>query len=92
LEVKKMSKVENKAVVCTGYRYYIMDVSDAITFVNILTNAEFYLEKWRKEEEGGTTYHVWDRDAESNEDIPNIRIIPLSKYHMYKLAGKPESK
>jgi hypothetical protein len=85
-----MSKTGNKtkAVVSIGYHNYVMDIEDAVQLIEIMSRAEMYNEIWRKAEEGGTTYHIWDQDPKS---LKAFTIIPLSNvlYDMYKLAGEP---
>ncbi len=45
-----------------------------------------YEEQWKKEEDGGTTYHVWP----VGDRLPGLKIVSESLYQMAKLAGKPE--
>ena len=82
-----MAKQVGKAIVTLGYVKYVVDADEAVTIANIIANAELYTEKWRKAEEGGTTHHVWEQDA--NNDV-SMKVLPVSLYRMYKLAGKPE--
>jgi len=65
---------------------FIVKTEDALKIINILEKAEMYEEKWRKEEEGGTTYHVWP----VGDKLPGLKIVSESLYQMAKLAGKPE--
>ncbi len=66
---------------------YIVKSADALKVIEILEKAEIYDDKWRKEEDGGTTYHVW---SASPEDLPSLKIISDNVYQMARLAGKPE--
>ncbi len=65
---------------------FIVKTEDALKIINILEKAEMYEEKWRKEEEGGTTYHVWP----VGDKLPGLKIVSESLYQLAKLAGKPE--
>jgi hypothetical protein len=65
---------------------FIVKTEDALKIINILEKAEMYEEKWRKEEDGGTTYHVWP----VGDKLPGLKIVSESLYQMAKLAGKPE--
>lgn len=67
---------------------FVMKSADALKIIEILEKAHQYEEKWRKEEDGGTTYHVWDID-DSNK-LPSMKIISEALFQMAKLAGKPE--
>ena len=84
-----MTKQSSKAIITIGYTKYVVDVEDAIKLSEILANAEMYEEKWRKVEDGGTTYHIWQQDAHVEH---TLKVLPTSLYKMYKLAGKPEEK
>jgi hypothetical protein len=77
----------SKAIISIGYTQYVVSTADAVKLADILMGAERYEEKWRKAEDGGTTYHVWEQDELLNF---GIRAIPDSVYKMYKLAGKPQ--
>jgi len=77
-----------KAIVQVGYTQFLLDTQKALTLLELLAEAELYEEKWRKKEEGGTTYHVYSQD--SNEGIRQLKVIPMAFYHMAKMAGKPE--
>lgn len=71
-------------IVELGYTKYVMSNKDAVTIADILEKAELYEQKWRKEEDGGTTYHVYDNDKQFT-----LTTITNSLYNMAKLAGKP---
>jgi len=77
-----------KAIVQVGYTQFLLDTQKALTLLELLAEAELYEEKWRKKEEGGTTYHVYSQD--SNEGIRQLKVIPMAFYYMAKMAGKPE--
>ncbi len=79
-----------KAVIQFGYDKYVVSAEDALTLHGILAKAERYKAQWRSKEDGGTTYHVWDQDAET--ESRNIEILPDNLYRLAKLAGKPEDK
>jgi predicted DNA-binding ArsR family transcriptional regulator len=71
-------------IVELGYTKYVVSNKDAVTIADILEKAELYEQKWRKEEDGGTTYHVYDNDKQFT-----LTTITNSLYSMAKLAGKP---
>jgi len=55
--------------------------------LELLEKAEAYEEKWRKNEDGGTTYHVYPLDPEK---VPSLKLVSDDLYRMAKLAGKPD--
>ena len=67
---------------------FIVKSAEALKIIEILEKAEMYEEHWRKEEDGGTTYHVWP----VGEELPTLKIVSDELYRMAKLAGKPEKK
>lgn len=79
----------SKAIVRLSYANYVLDTDKAVKLAEILASAEMYADQWRKAEDGGTTYHVYEQDSAS--ELP-IRVIPDNLYRMYKLAGKPVEK
>lgn len=68
---------------------FAVKTADAIKILEILEKADRYDEVWRKEEEGGTTYHVWPAEA---GELPSVKLIGDAMYTMAKLAGKPVKK
>ena len=77
-----------KAVVQVGYTNFLLDTQKALELLELLADAEIYEEKWRKQEEGGTTYHIFPQIT--NEGIRQLKVIPHALYHMAKMAGKHE--
>ena len=77
-----------KAVVQVGYNKYVLETKDALTLLDILAKAERYREKWKRDEEGGTTYHVWNQPT---SEVCNMQMhmLPDELYKMAKLAGEP---
>lgn len=78
-----------KAVIQLGYRRYVMEAEDALALAKALVNAERYDKKWRAEDKGGTSYHVWTSN-ENNADLTSIELISDNLYRLAKLAGEPE--
>jgi hypothetical protein len=76
-----------KAVIQLGYRDYVMEAKDALAILEIVATAERYETKWRKEEDGGTSYHVWT--ATPARDGNALRLISDDQYRIAKLAGEP---
>lgn len=68
---------------------FAVKTSEAIKILEILEKADRYDEVWRKEEEGGTTYHVWPTEV---GELPSVKLIGDAMYTMAKLAGKPVKK
>jgi predicted DNA-binding ArsR family transcriptional regulator len=66
---------------------FVLKTSDAVKLLELLEKAEMYEDKWRKAEEGGTTYHVYPLEPEK---VPSLKLISDDLYRMAKLAGKPE--
>ena len=77
-----------KAIVKIGYTDFVLDTAKALTMLELLADAEIYEEKWHKQEEGGTTYHIYPQDT--NEGIRHLKVIPQAFYQMARMAGKPE--
>jgi hypothetical protein len=79
-----------KAVIQIGYRSYIMEPEEALALLQVIAKAERYEAKWRKEEDGGTSYHVWNEVEESRgHDAGSLRLITDDHYRIAKLAGAP---
>lgn len=78
----------SKAIIQCGYEKYIVSSKDAMTILTIIAKAEVYKDAWHKEEEGGTTHHVYDQDCVMSP----VTIMPEALYQMAKLAGKPQEK
>jgi hypothetical protein len=72
-------------IVSLGYAQYVMPTKDAVQLLEILENAERYVNKYRAKEE--STHHVWPSDT-----IFEAKMIGNELYNMAKLAGKPEEK
>lgn len=77
-----------KAVVQVGYKHYVMDAHEALTFLEILAKAERYKRDWRSKDEGGVAYYIWEQDEET--ETTSLELIPDGLYRMAKLAGKPD--
>jgi hypothetical protein len=78
-----------KAVIQIGYRRYVMEPEEALEVAKALANSERYEKKWRAEDKGGTSYHVWTANV-NNEDLPTIELLSDNLYRLAKLAGEPE--
>ena len=75
----------SKAIIQMGYSKYVVAAEDALKIMEIITSAERFNAQWHKQEEGGTTYHVWDNDT---TELQTVELLPDSLYRMAKLAGK----
>jgi len=78
----------SKVIIELGYNKYLLDTKEAVDLVEILSKAEVYKEVWHKEEEGGTTYHVYAQDSVTSA----MSIMPDHLCRMARLAGKPQEK
>ena len=74
-------------VVSLSYGELVMPTEDAVQLLKILERAERYQDKYRAEDEGGTTRHVFP-----NDNTYHAKMISDDLYRMAKLAGKPEDK
>jgi len=76
-----------KVVLSFGYNEYVLDIQDAVTVMGIMTKAEKYKVKWRKE--NNSTHHVWTDDGES---VGGMALKPIGEnlYRTAKLAGEPK--
>ena len=68
---------------------FVVKTQDAVKILEILEKAEMYEEKWRKVEDGGTTYHIWPAETDK---LPSVKLISDSACQMARLAGKPTDK
>lgn len=77
-----------KAIIRVEGDTYVVEPEVAVHIRSMVEGAEMYAEKWRRKEDGGTTYHVYKDDEPPEPD--SIALISESLYRMAKLAGKPE--
>lgn len=78
----------SKMIVELGLYSLVFDTPDAVKFVDLLSHAECYREKWRDKESGGTSYHIYPMDRETSRVA--LKFITDDEYKVMKLAGKPE--
>ena len=81
-----------KAVITLGYREYVMEAEDALALLQVMAKAERYETKWRKEEEGGTSYYIWaesEQPGDHGHNVGALRLISDDHYRIAKLAGAP---
>jgi len=78
-------------ILSLGYVEYALSTKDAVTIMDILSNAERYEERYiSKDDKNNTTgdsyqtFHVYENDT-----VFSAKVIPNEKYRMAKLAGKP---
>ena len=76
-----------KVIMSFGYNEYVLDIHDAVTVMEIMTKAEKYKVKWRKE--NNSTHHVWH---DSGDSVAGMALKPIGEglYHTAKLAGEPK--
>ena len=79
--------MESKCVVTLGYIDFIMDTTEALTLLGIVSKAERFKESYRDSKIGGNLYYEWEQDECESKFV--ARLIPESLYRMAKLAGKP---
>lgn len=77
-----------KAIIRVGYTDFVLDTQKALALLELLAEAEIYEEKWRSQEDGGATHHVYPQDTDAG--LRQLRVVPTAFYHMAKMAGKPE--
>jgi hypothetical protein len=75
-----------KAIISFGYKHYVMDVSKAVQFAELLNGLERYDSKYNKEG-NNYTYYAFENDEEA---ITEIKLISDHQYRVAKAAGKPE--
>ena len=80
----------SKVIVELGYNKYLLDTKEAVDLAEILSKAELYKDVWHKEEDGGTTYHVYAQDGVTSS--VSMSIMPDHLCRMARLAGKPLEK
>jgi hypothetical protein len=78
----------SKVAIKVGYRTYLLDTKEAVYLVDILAKAELYEEMWHKDEDGGTTYHVYPQEGGEL----TMSVISDHLCRMARLAGKPQGK
>lgn len=74
-----------KCVIDFGHSNYVIDADKAVKLMELLDQAEVYQSRWRREDEGGSTKHIYEADR-----LCSLELLSEAKYKMYKLAGKPE--
>jgi hypothetical protein len=81
----------SKALIRVGYNDYVMDISDAVTVMEIMGKAENYKVKhdYNAKPAATTAYYIWEQEA-TNRDGVTITLMPDAVYRVAKLAGKPE--
>jgi hypothetical protein len=70
-----------------GHRHFVLEGDKALQVLDLLQSAEIYERRWRREDEGGTTHHIYPQDPVGS--IIEISYLTDAQYNMYKLAGKP---
>jgi len=79
----------SKAIISFGYKKYVMSIENAITVVELMSNAERYESKYKSKDQGGTTYHIWEED---DIEPKEFQVLSDNSYRMAKMAGKhPET-
>lgn len=68
---------------------YILPVDEVVGILKKVETAKKYEEVWHRTEDGGTTYHVFDIDANERQYSNKITLICDDLYRMAKLAGEP---
>ena len=74
-----------KCVIDFGHSNYVLDAAAAVRIMELMAGAEVYQSRWAREEDGGTTKHIYDADR-----VCTAELLSDANYRMYKLAGKPE--
>lgn len=79
----------SKIIITIGYTNYVMEMAGGLKVLEALAEAERFEEKWHKQEEGGTTYHVWEPEQSDLSSITTVKLLSPTLYKLAKLAGKP---
>lgn len=80
----------SKALIRVGYNDYVMDISDAVTLMEIMSKAENYKAKHDYNAKPTTAaYYVWEQEPTSRDSV-TITLMPDAVYRVAKLAGKPQ--
>ena len=80
----------SKALIRVGYNDYVMDISDAVTLMEIMSKAENYKVKHDYNAKPQTTaYYVWEQEPTSRDSV-TITLMPDAVYRVAKMAGKPQ--
>jgi hypothetical protein len=81
----------SKALIRVGYNDYVMDISDAVTLMEIMSKAENYKTKtdYSGPKPNTTAYYIWEQEP-TNRDSVTISLMPDAVYRVAKLAGKPQ--
>lgn len=74
-----------KCVIDFVHSNYVVDADKALKLMELLSDAEVYQTRWNREEDGGTTKHIYDADR-----VCSLELLADAKYKMYKMAGKPD--
>jgi hypothetical protein len=75
-----------KALITLGYKEYVVDVDTAIKLAEILCGGEVHETKWRRDEDGGSTTHVY---RSPKQDKINVIIVSDDYINLARLAGEP---
>jgi len=80
----------SKAIIRVGYNDYVMDISDAVTMMEIMGKAENYKVKHDyNAKPTATAYYIWEQEPQSRDSV-TISLMPDAVYRVAKLAGKPQ--
>ena len=65
---------------------YVLPLKDATHILEMLEGAMVYEHKYRRQEDGGSTYHIYPPDTSMGSTLD---IMNDEAYRLAKLAGKP---
>lgn len=79
----------SKATVSIGHNDFVLDLSDAVTLMEIMSKAENYKAKTDYNATPSTTaYYIWEQEV-TNRNSVTIQLLPDAVYRVAKMAGKP---
>ena len=82
----------SKAIIRIGYNAFVVDISDAVTLMEIMSKAENYKAKTDyNAKPTATAYYIWEQEPTTGDSI-TISLLPDPVYRVAKLAGAPEKK
>ena len=80
----------SKALVSIGYVDYVLDISDAVTLMQIMSKAELYKAVTNYNAKPNTTaYYIWEQEPTHKANVV-AQLLPDAVYRVAKLAGKPQ--
>ncbi len=84
-EKKPAPPDKHMAKITLGFEDYVLPIAEATKVLQALEKAEKYQWKYRHENDGGPSHHVWAKSPRVG-----VEMITYETYVLAKLAGEPE--